>query len=225
MNDFSGIVSLFIACIEVVFLINLLIFAEKNYQNKLIIAIITLLFSYQFMEFLMCYSENYSNLLIYFSFIIISLLPPLVLIFTLSIKGVKSKLIPILFLPVLLLLIYYLFFLNQFEITICTVLFVAYEMPLGDLYGVIYYLPIIISIYLLSRMLSNPVYKENKINIIIVLSGILTTFVPVALIIAMFPNLIEYVESFFCKAASIIAFTFTIYAMRNNSKNKVKENE
>ena len=224
MNDFPGIVSLFIACIEIVFLINLLVFAEKNYQNKLVISIITLLFGYQFMEFLMCYTENYSTILIYFSFVIISLLPPLILLLTLSIKGVKSKFILLIFLPVVTLLIYYLFFLNGFEITICTVLFVAYEMPLGDLYGVIYYSPVIISIFLFSKMLSNYNYNENRINIIILLSGILTAFIPVAIIIAMFPNLIDYVESFFCKAASIIAFSLTIYAIRNNSKMKEKNN-
>jgi hypothetical protein len=176
------------------------------------------------MEFLMCYTENYSTILIYFSFVIISLLPPLILLLTLSIKGVKSKFIPLIFLPIVTLLIYYLFFLNGFEITTCTVLFVAYEMPLGDLYGVIYYSPIIISIFLFSRMLSNSAYNKNRINIIILFSGILTTFIPVALIIAMFPNLIDYVESFFCKAASIIAFSLTIYAIRNNSKMKEKSN-
>jgi hypothetical protein len=53
--------------------------------------------------------------------------------------------------------------------------------------------------------------------------GLLLTFIPVALIIALFPFIIDYVESFFCKAAAIIAFTLTIYAMRNSS-NAVEEN-
>ena len=91
-------------------------------------------------------------------------------------------------------------------------------MPLGDLYGVVYYSPVIISIYLLVKMVYNPIYKEKKINLLIMLWGLLLAFIPVALIIALFPFLIDYVESFFCKAASIIAFTLTIYAMRNSSK-------
>lgn len=225
MDDFQGIISLFIACIEIVFLINLLIFSEKNSENKLIISIIVLLFSYQFMEFLMCYSENYSHILVYFSFVIISFLPPFVLSLVLTIKKVNSRLTPLIFLPAISLLIYYLFVLTDFEITSCTVLFAAYEMPLGDLYGVVYYSPVIISIYLLSKMVYNPNFKEKKINLLIVLWGLLLAFIPVALIIAMFPFLIDYVESFFCKAASIIAFTLTIYAMRNSSKVKEVPNE
>ena len=225
MVDFSGIVSLFIACIEIVFLINLLIFSEKNSENKLIIAVIVLLFSYQFMEFLMCYSENYSHLLVYFSFAIISFLPPFVLLLVLTIKKVNSRLTPLIFLPAISLLVYYLFVLTDFEITTCTVLFAAYEMPLGDLYGVVYYSPIIISIYLLSKMVYNPAYKEKRINLLIMLWGLLLAFIPVALIIALFPFLIDYVESFFCKAASIIAFSLTIYAMRNSSKVEKVANE
>ena len=225
MEDFQGIISLFIACIEIVLLINLLIFSEKNKENKIIIGIVTLLFGYQFMEFFMCYTDSYSYILVYISFIIISFLPPLMLYLILTVNKVKNKFIFLVFAPIVALLTYYLFVLSSFEITNCTALFAAYEMPLGDLYGVIYYSPIIISIYLLSKMVSNPDYIKKKTNIVIMLVGILATFVPVALIIAMFPVLIDYVESFFCKAASIIALTFTLYAMRNNSKVKEETNE
>jgi len=225
MDNYSGIISLFIASLEIVFIINLLIFSEKNRENKLIIVIILLLFSYQFMEFFMCYSENYSHLLVYLSFVIISFLPPFVLALVLTIKKVNSRLTPLIFLPAISLLLYYLFVMTGFEITSCTVLFVAYEMPLGDLYGVIYYSPVIISIYLLLKMVYNSNYKEKKINLLIMLWGLLLAFIPVALIVAMFPFLIDYVESFFCKAASIIAFTLTIYAMRNSSKVKEITNE
>ncbi len=225
MNDYPGIISLFIACIEIVFFINLLIFSEKNSENKLIIFIILLLFSYQIMEFIMCYFENYSHLLVYFSFSIISFLPPLVLYLVLTIKKVKNRLTLLIFLPAIALLVYYIFVITGFEITACNILFAAYEMPLGDLYGVVYYSPIIISIYLLSKMVLNPSYKERKTNLLIMLWGLLLTFIPVALIIAMFPFLIDYVESFFCKAASLIAITLTIYGIRNSSKVNEDVNE
>ncbi|PIQ10154.1 MAG: hypothetical protein COW71_04230 [Ignavibacteriales bacterium CG18_big_fil_WC_8_21_14_2_50_31_20] len=222
MENFPGIISLLIACIEVVLIINLIIFAEKNSENKLIIGIITLLFGYQFMEFFMCYFDNYSNTLVYIAFFIISFLPPLVLLLVLTFYKVESKLKFLIFLPIVLLLFYYIFVLNGFEITRCTILFVAYEMPLGDLYGVIYYSPILLSIIILFKMINNPIFINKKLNFQIVLGGILLAFIPVALIIALFPFLIDYVESFFCKAASLIALTLTIYAMRNN--NKINEN-
>ena len=220
MENFQGIISLFIACIEIVLLVNLLIFSEKNRENKIIIGLVTLLFGYQFMEFFMCYTASYSYLLVYISFIIISFLPPLMLYLVLTVNKFKNNLMLLVFVPIIVLLSYYMFVLSSFEITNCTVLFAAYEMPLGDLYGVVYYLPIIISIYLLSKMVVNPLFSEDKTNLIIMLVGILSTFVPVAIIIAMFPVLIDYVESFFCKAASIIAITFTLYAMRNSKKVK-----
>jgi len=170
----------------------------------------------------MCYFDNYSNTLVYIAFFIISFLPPLVLLLVLTFYKVESKLKFLIFLPIVLLLFYYIFVLNGFEITRCTILFVAYEMPLGDLYGVIYYSPILLSIIILFKMINNPIFINKKLNFQIVLGGILLAFIPVALIIALFPFLIDYVESFFCKAASLIALTLTIYAMRNN--NKINEN-
>ncbi len=225
MGDFEGIISLFIACIEIVLLVNILIFSEKNRENKIIYTIVTLLLGYQFMEFFMCYTKNYSHLLVYLSFVIISFLPPAMFYLVLTIKEVNRKWIKIVFAPIVFLLVYYFFVIDKFEITQCTLLFAAYEMPMGDLYGVFYYAPIILSIFFLAKMISNPMYEKKKTNIIIMLVGILVTFVPVALIIAMFPALIDYVESFFCKAASMIALTLSLYAMRNNSKIKENTNE
>jgi len=225
MENLPGIISLLIACIEVVLLINLIISSEENKENKLIIAILFLLFSYQFMEFFMCFTHNYSNILIYISFFIISFLPPLVLLLVLTFYQIESKLRLLIFLPIILLLFYYVFILEGFEITKCTILFVAYEMPLGDLYGVIYYLPVLLSITLLFKMINNPIFKVKKINLQIMLGGLLLAFIPVALIIALFPFLIDYVESFFCKAASVIALTLTIYALRNKTKIIEKKSE
>ena len=170
-------------------------------------------------------SGNNSPILVYFSFVIISFLPPLVLSLVLTIKKVSYRLTLLIFLPAISLLIYYFFLRTSFEITSCTLLFAAYEMPLGDLYGIIYYSPVILSIYLLLKMVNNPIYKEKKINLLIMLWGLLLTFIPVGLIIVLFPFLLDYVESFFCKTAAIIAFTLTIYAMRNNNKAIEDRNE
>jgi hypothetical protein len=52
--NWNGIVSLFIACIELLLLINLLSFAEKNRFNILAIILVALLFLYQSAEALIC---------------------------------------------------------------------------------------------------------------------------------------------------------------------------
>ena len=75
--NLDGIISLLIACIELVYIVNLLIFAEKNSVNKLIIGIVTLLFGYQFIEFLICFVGLQNQIFIYLAFLDISLLPPL----------------------------------------------------------------------------------------------------------------------------------------------------
>ena len=56
MMNLDGAVSLLIACLELGYIINLLIFAKKNTVNKLVIAMIGLLFGYQFLEFLICFA-------------------------------------------------------------------------------------------------------------------------------------------------------------------------
>jgi len=170
----------------------------------------------------MCYTESYSSQLVYGSFVIISFLPPLVLYLVITIREATSNFYKLIFLPAITLLVYYLFVVDGFVITSCTLLFASYEMPLGDLYGIVYYAPIIIATYLLYKMIKEPKYETKKVNLIIMLSGILLTFIPVALIIITFPVLLDYVESFFCKAASLIAITLTIYAMRN--KNIIEDN-
>ena len=54
MNNLDGIVSLFIACIELVLLVNLLVFTDKNRQNFLVYLILLLLTGYQTFEYLIC---------------------------------------------------------------------------------------------------------------------------------------------------------------------------
>ena len=82
--NWNGTVSLLIACFEFLLLFNLLVFAEKNSLNKIAITMVALLAGYQTMEFLMCQVELHSSFFPYFAFVIISFLPPLNLLLTLT---------------------------------------------------------------------------------------------------------------------------------------------
>jgi hypothetical protein len=147
--NWNGTVSLLIACFEFLLLFNLLVFAEKNKLNKISIIMVALLAAYQMMEFLMCQVELQSSFFPYFAFIIISFLPPLNLILTLSLtRNLTLKLWSI-FIPAILFSIYYTFIIPEFAVTSCTVLYATYHYPLGDLFGFFYYLPILVSIVLL----------------------------------------------------------------------------
>src|ERR1035437_10786359 len=77
MDNWNGIVSLLIACIELFLIINILIFAEKNRFNKITIIFLIVLMIYQLLEFVMCHLNYSSSFLAYIAFIDISFLPPL----------------------------------------------------------------------------------------------------------------------------------------------------
>ncbi|HSL90461.1 MAG TPA: hypothetical protein VK870_14250, partial [Ignavibacteriaceae bacterium] len=129
--NWNGIVSLFIACIELLLLINLLSFTEKNRFNVTIIIIVALLFSYQFMEFLICMMGFDSSLFVYLAFIIISYLPPMGVILAASLNKVRSKFLYLLFLPPLFFTIYYIIIIDKFILKGCAVLYASYHYPLG----------------------------------------------------------------------------------------------
>ncbi|MEN8191271.1 MAG: hypothetical protein ABFS12_00560 [Bacteroidota bacterium] len=215
MENFPGIISLFLACIEFVLLINLLIFAKKNKVNKKIIGLVGLLFTYQLFEFVICYFGVDSHVIVYIAFVIISFLPPLLLNLVLDFRGEKILFQRIIFLPITLLLIYFHFIVTEFVVTRCTIMFAAYDIPSPDLYGLLYYLPVFISMILLIKMSMSEKYKRQKSNLIILNSGIVLAFIPTLLIVLLFPSLIEFIESFLCKSASIMALALTIFAMRN----------
>src|SRR3989304_9547603 len=89
--NWNGTVSLLIACLELLLLFNLFIFAEKNRPNKIALMMVALLAAYQTMEFLMCQVELQSSFFPYFAFLIISFLPPLNLNLTLSLTPTFTK--------------------------------------------------------------------------------------------------------------------------------------
>ena len=82
--NWNGIISLLFACIEFLLLINLIVFIEKNRVNIIAMLMITLLASYQSMEFLMCQVGLQAPIFPYLAFVIIGFLPPLNLLLTLT---------------------------------------------------------------------------------------------------------------------------------------------
>ncbi len=148
--NWNGTVSLLIVCLEFLLLFNLVIFAEKNRLNKIAITMVALLAAYQTMEFLMCQVELLSSFFPYFAFVIISFLPPLNLILTLSLTYTLTRRSYLVFIPAIIFTIYYTFIIPEFVVTSCTVLYATYHYPLGDLFGFFYYMPILISIILLA---------------------------------------------------------------------------
>jgi hypothetical protein len=217
LNNWNGIVSLLIACIEFILIINIFIFAERNKNNYIAALIIFLLMIYQLLEWIICGLGLDSHLNAYLAFTDISFLPPLGLFFVLTFYKNRSKLFVLLFLPAAAFVFYYSTIIDRFNVNTCTVFYAIYKYPNGNLYGLFYYLPILITIGLLIRGISK---SSNKI--IIQISKILLTAyilvslpVIIAFILALLNEelLLHSIVSVMCKFALLLAIALTYFAI------------
>lgn len=220
--NWNGIVSLFIACIELLLIINLLSFAEKNRFNVIAIILVALLFLYQSAEALICTFGFEDPAFVYIAFVIISYLPPLGVLLAASLNNVKNKFLYLLFLPPLFFTIYYKIIIDEFAVTSCAVLYASYHYPLGDLYGAFYYLPIIATIIWLVRTIKKT--TDNKVKTIssVLVFGYIFTCIPniIAFVLMAYENysLISKIESIMCKFAFVLALCLSFAAIYNSGK-------
>ena len=218
--NWNGIVSLFLACIEFLLLVNLLIFSGKNRANGIIYIIIALLSCYQVLEFLICAIGIDSSLIAYLAFVDISFLPPLNFLFILYITKLNSKLKYTLFIPAIFFITYYLIVVEQFEVVQCTVLYATYNYPLGDIYGFFYYSPILTAFLILLRKKKE--IDKKQFNWL--LTAYLFIIVPVVagftLLYLNLPVLIKSMESVLCKFAFGYAVALSIFCLNNKTELK-----
>lgn len=223
--NFNGIISLLLACVEFILLFNLLVFVKKDKVNIIAMLMITLLASYQSMEFLMCQVGLQESFYPYLAFVIIGFLPPLNLLLTLSLTknqnlNIKTFLI---FIPAIAFSIYYLFVIPEFAVTSCTVLYASYHYPLGDLFGAFYYLPILISIVLLIKFIPKTEDKKTKLIAKVLLFGAIFISLPSTIgFILMFSgnySIISSIESIMCKFAFVYAVILSFVCLYNSPFN------
>jgi hypothetical protein len=220
--NWNGTVSLLIACLELLLLFNLVIFAEKNRLNKIAISMIALLAVYQTMEFLMCQVDLQGSFFPYFAFVIISFLPPLNLLLALTLTRnlTFNVLVSSIFLPAVLFSFYYTFIIPEFAVTSCTVLYATYHYPLGDLFGLFYYLPILISIILLAIFVKKENDRKKRlVGKVLLFGAVFISIPPVLGFSLMFTgsySLISAMESIMCKFAFVYALCLTFICIYNS---------
>jgi hypothetical protein len=218
LDNYDGLLSLLIATIEFVFLINLLIFAEKNEVNKLIFILLFILGIYQFVEFLICGVGYKTSLWSYLALLTVSFMPPLSLLIVLKYFNFNSKLNLLLFVPALFFAFYYPTVLDYFTVSNCTVIYVTYNYPLGFLYGIFYYLPILAVIILLFYKSFINVDSQKLKHSQLLLVGFTITFVPAFMFTRLVPNMLEAVESIICTFAFILFLNLSYFALKNKAK-------
>lgn len=219
--NFDGIVSLLIACIEWILLINLLIFSKKDKTNLIALVMIALLAGYQTMEFIICNLGFTQPIFPYIAFVIISYLPPLnlLLVLTLASNYNFNWKVILLFLPAIFFTIYYLFMISNFEVAKCTVLYASYHYPLGDLYGFFYYMPILISIIILVKKIPITSDKKQKLILKVLLYSAIFISLPVVVgfTLMFFGSyaIISSMESIMCKFAFVYALSLGFLILYN----------
>lgn len=218
MLNLNGSISLLFAIIEFILILILIKKAARNRVNILSIVLLILLFLYQTLEFLICGIGLNSSFIVYLAFLDIGFLPPLALYIVLLYWNNESKLYYILFLPALLFGIYYPTVIDKFEAARCTVAYAEYNYPLGFLYGIFYYLPILILIIFLIFKIRTSDNKNKKYLSKLLLWGYLIAFVPSVLITRLIPGMLEAVESILCKFAFILAIFTVYFVLKNKSE-------
>ena len=224
MNNWNGIVSLLFASIELLLIINIFIFTEKNKINYLAIGVILLLTGYQFMEWIMCGLGIDTPFVAFLAFTDISFLPPLGLYFVLSFYGYKSKYFKLFFLPAIAFLVYYATIINHFNVNTCTVFYAVYKYPQGDLYGFFYYVPILITMIFLARGIKkSPDKKIIHLSKVLLTAYILISLPVIAAFILVLTGnfgLIQAIVSVMCKFAIILAVALTYFTLINKKTNE-----
>ncbi len=217
MNNWDGIASLFIACIELILLINVFIFAEKNKINFLVISIIFLLMFYQAFEFIMCNLGLDSSFNAFLAFADISFLPPLGLYFVLSFYKYRSKYFVFIFLPAIAFVIYYSTIIEQFNVNACTVFYAIYKYPQGDLYGFFYYTLVLITM----ALLIHGIRKSSDKRVIHLSKVLLTAYILISipvvtafvLVLSDQMLLVHSIVSVMCKFAVLLAVALTYFVL------------
>ncbi len=217
MNNWDGIISLFIACLELVLIINILIFSEKTPAVKAGIFIIALLLIYQAAEFYICGLDFKNQAAVYFAFSDISLLPGASFLFASRLAGRQSRIVYTAFIPAAFFIIYYFFHISEMQAVKCTVFYAAYNYPLGSLYGFFYYSLIIISIIFLYLYRKKEKRNKERVLTAIVIAGFIFTALPVitAFTLSVSGNrgLLDIIESVMCKFAFSIALSVGVFCL------------
>jgi hypothetical protein len=217
MDNWNGIISLLIACIELVIIINLLVFAKKNRINWIVILLLVILMVYQAIEFLICQAGYSSSFLTYLAFADIAFLPALNLYFIYNFFVKENRNLKIIFLIPLMFIVYYAFIISRFEMRSCTVFFAVFNYPHGTLFGVYYYLPVVASVYYLISYLQKGSVRKKVFYAGLFLAGHAIMIIPVLFAFLLsalkISTMLNSIESIMCKFAFGYVLCLTFFAL------------
>ncbi len=214
MSD--GVVSFYLALFELGLFVITFSLKKKHPSVALAAMMILFLAGYQFCEALICRFGFTGQFMSYLAIADISFLPPLTLIFSLRFWGNKSSLPRIAFVAPLFFVVFYGINMNQMHAAGCTPFYAMYSYPLGDVYGVFYYAPILISMVLFAVNIRKTRNTAQRRFAAVILGSFVFISLPVIIAFAAKAagnaTLLKAVESIMCKAAGVLAVAVTYVA-------------
>lgn len=223
MENFKGVASLFIACMELVLVLNMIIFAKKNKMNLLIISFVGLLMLDQLFEFTICYFNVAPAGFLAIKFALFSLIPALLLHIVFEVYQGSRRLHYLFYPPVVVLIAVFLFSKTGFGINSCSLFFASYEFPGRDYLGAFIYLSFILSTTVLFLALGKKV--NHKKIIIVIFAGLTVSVLPATIAFLLSSSINGVRESLLSKSAVILALTLTYYTLKNRNEINKKELE
>jgi hypothetical protein len=124
----------------------------------------------------------------------------------------------VIFAPAIFFSLYYFLTIKEFRIRECSVIYASYHYPLGFLYGLFYYLPILIALFIAFRNLIISKDKILKKNNSILIFGYLSFLIPMILTLVIYPESVNFIESLMCKFAFVLSFTISYFALEIKRK-------
>lgn len=218
--NFDGVLSLFIFCIEFILLLNILFFANRNRTNKIAFIMLSCLTAYQFIEFLICNRMIQSPSIAYSAFFIISFLPPLGFLLVTSFNNRFNRMNYLILIPAIAILAYYATRIETFKVAKCTVIYASYNYPLGDLYGLIYYLPILATLIILLQGAKNRSATDIRNLNILLIVGYVIIIIPSVFGFIFYHEYWRIVESVMCKFAFFFAAALSYFTLKNGKLRK-----
>lgn len=221
MSELNGIISLLIACLELLLIINILIFSKRRKEDIAGIFLIALLLIYQSFEFIICKLNFTSSLTVYLAFVAITLLSPAGITLVILFYSYKIKYVFLAYVPAVFWIIYYFFTISNFEVVKCSMLYAAYNYPLGFWYGLTYYAVILLTLIIIVFNIRKTKRPElNKQNYIL-LTAFLSFTLPMMIAYFLYPLIVEVIESVMCKFALLFAVLLTYFSLEGRKRNEL----
>lgn len=218
MEEFVGIPSLFIACLEYLLLINALVFGQKNKVNIIALIIITVYSTNHLIEFFICQFNFTSHFFVFINFAIISLLPPLSLLLVLKFWRHETKLQYLIFLPSILILYFFMVNIESFNVTEYFYLYVTYSYLLRTEFGIYYYIMNLAALLFLIAKLREPKLRYKRhLNIALIIAFGISVIFPLLLLL-LFPSLNIYAESILNKFTFFYVLGLAYFSLKNKTE-------